>query len=894
VVEIFGTGGGTINMFDGATIDARNTKVYGVMSLWGPFNMYGGTAYGGSTAAVGAGNWTSSKTGSVNIFGGTINAGTGTALNIAGIASAPGSVGVYGGTINGKVVYNTNSKFVLAGNPVINYLQLPSSKDGLYGGKIILGKLTDGAHITATGVEEITYQNENVDTYVKYFESMTENEIVVINHAISFFYEKAPVLPEVPEVMPAYTEDLKFIGDTSWALCPVCKEYVRWTAITQDKYGSAPFNGGESSPDGTHFYLAEDIVYTGSKQFILGPGRNTTTNVPYVNCFHLSVHSLTSKNMQAIHGYPGQLNVMGSGTVTGNGKSGATVTANSSKQAVGGGVYLYSGTYAKAANNATAVIQSNNGGGTIWIGKDATVVTEPEDLAISVSGGQNLNGHMIIEGTVKGGNVVTNPSAGVNKIILELNSAILEGDVVVAKDTVVKVTGKTKAENLDLSSGARIATSELSGEAMIIVKAEGLFTENLTNSLEQLPFYSASTGYYPVEDKNGALWTADDPNSVNELPEDPATPTLPSLLKVDNAALVLDGESKAMCPVCNKIVEWIAITDTVAAQNLEGGKHYYLTQDLTSAVTDEGYIRATSATAACLHLNGHNITATATCAIFVSGKLNVMGEGVVTGVGYEDPSLAAHRNASVEVHELDAVANLYGGTYTKPADSAKAAVGVFSKGGTLNIFEGVTVDTEGMPKYTMRSVFGLINVYGGTFKGGSSTDALIYLGNWSAAKSGSVNIFGGNFTSANTLINAGGHPNAHCKIGIYGGNLQGTVYIGNANVDTVIGGNPVIKNLNIKSGLLITLGELTDGADIKVTGSGTFTTLSANAEAYAPYFHASAEGKEITVADYVLSCTDVAAAVENAVMPALAAAKEPTVGELNAAAMSRAKNLLVK
>ena len=77
----------------------------------------------------------------------------------------------------------------------------------------------------------------------------------------------------------------------------------------------------------------------------------------------------TAKNFA--HGSYGILQIMGSGTITGSGTSGATITINTNIAT--GGMSLLSGTYKKAAGNTTGVVQINNNGGAVWVGKDAII-----------------------------------------------------------------------------------------------------------------------------------------------------------------------------------------------------------------------------------------------------------------------------------------------------------------------------------------------------------------------------------------------------------------------------------------------------------------------------------------------------------------------------------------
>lgn len=87
----------------------------------------------------------------------------------------------------------------------------------------------------------------------------------------------------------------------------------------------------------------------------------------------------------------------------------------------------------------------------------------------------------------------------------------------------VNQTGKTLVGKVVLND------AKLSGGALVEVKADGIFTKPLENVDSQLMFYRAIYGYYPVQIRDGALWTADDP-AVDELPPTPEEPEVPVVI----------------------------------------------------------------------------------------------------------------------------------------------------------------------------------------------------------------------------------------------------------------------------------------------------------------------------------------------------------------------------
>jgi len=867
IVEVHGNGG-TINMFEGAVIDGRNvTKKGTVVSYWGMFNLYGGTVYGGTTTAVQAGNWTDSKSGGVSIYGGTVQAGSGAAVSAGGVTNGPATLNIYGGQINGNTTYDSETKLVLAGNPVLTKLTQPSTKIAPYYGLITLGKLTEGAYIPITGSEAISFQNENAADYVKYFISLTDTEIVHQNFAVSFYYVPDPELPEVPAVMPAVTEDLQFIGETNWALCPLCKEYVKWTPVTQKMYGAAQINGGSTLPAGAHYYLAEDITYTGTAVFMNAPGGSNEN----IACFHLNGHNFTGTNANFAHGSYGHLNILGTGIVAGNGKNGATITINTNKD-FGAGIYLHSGTYTKVAGNEAGVVQVNSNGGRIWVGPDATIKTSIGQLAAKVAGGNfEINGTLAIEGTVEGGYVqsVEALTKG-GAVILELKNADLQGGAKIAKDTKFGLIGNTKVEKLDMTSGAQIIHSELSGDAKVTVKANGIFTAALENVEAQKAFYAPIVGYRAVEIKDGALWTEDDPDVAEEeeivFPDVPAKPVTPAITKVDNSDLVLDAENKAKCPVCGEVVVWTAITEVSTESHgyeFVGDGHYYLANDITYDV-DGGtamgiwYNSEYKGMPACLHLNGHNITATKGIAIFGGMELNIMGNGIVSG-----NRNSASQGSALQLNSGGAIVNVYGGTYTKNTDNGNSpVVNIGAAGNTLNIFDSVVIDSRGAKGNTVQATWGTLNIFGGEIYGGNS--GYCVYATYSSEKCATINIMGGKVIAGSySTLGASGSATVKPSMNVYGGEILGGAAV-SVNAKFSVSGNPIMTRLVVNKNAKLIVGELTEGASIAVLAEGVFTEPCMDAaQIVEKGYIAPFKGYDpITVEKYAMSTVKTGSTVE--------------------------------
>jgi len=155
--------------------------------------------------------------------------------------------------------------------------------------------------------------------------------------------------------------------------------------------------------------------------------------------------------------------------------------------------------------------------------------------------------------------------------------------------------------------------------------------------------------------------------------------------------LILDANAQAECPVCEEVVTWTAIKDgtRIGYQLNKGHLHYYLAEDVHP---QEGYefMELAGASKACLHLNGHDLTLSGQCQLYLNTVLNVMGTGNVDFIG--TASTEAYMEAAITV--LGGTANLYGGTYTvsgAAAEAGKPAVLVKTQKVSQATLSGATV-----------------------------------------------------------------------------------------------------------------------------------------------------------------------------------------------------------
>ena len=152
-----------------------------------------------------------------------------------------------------------------------------------------------------------------------------------------------------------------------------------------------------------------------------------------------------------------------------------------------------------------------------------------------------------------------------------------------------------------------------------------------------------------------------------------------------NKDLVLDENNQALCPKCNEVVKWTALT---ANKTFNGGghHHYYLSDDLDVQTDTTNFIRTYNGAALCLHLNGHDITHGSRMFIQDGTTLSIMGHGNVTFT-------AIHTTNGLTDSRLGGIraggnVNLLGGTYNVAENAITEGWPYISKtAGTLNVTE---------------------------------------------------------------------------------------------------------------------------------------------------------------------------------------------------------------
>lgn len=689
-------------------------------------------------------------------------------------------------TINGTVTVAENNTVYVSGSPVISAIDLQN--DAL----LTTQALANGTSIGIVNDGIFTVESESVNRYIGYFHGTNPvAEITVRDNAL--------------HCGPDYTSDieLKFAEGTTDAVCPVCAKMVTWTPIYKDSdYIELPNNASAK----THFYLAEDVTYTGSYTFFQSLNRTAAT------CFHLNGHNLTATNAKAFFGSNSRTNIMGSGIVTGhqaNASEGAALQINNIVPE--NGLYVYGGTYKKTANShkdaAVACILTS--GRTINLYENVTIeATDSVAIRVHMPGSSGKDAELGLYGCTVNGNVElkgADPSASVRTSTVVFDSCTINGTVDIANNTIVSLEGTPVIDKLTFGDEIRMNIDELKQGASIGLASEGIFTTENKNAVDYVDCFRSLFNYYTILVKDNALRCGPDYTGDIELKFEP-------------------GTTDAVCPVCLTKVTWTPIYKDSAAIEVPNGAektHYYLAEDVTYDGTSTFFQSLHRGGNTCFHLNGHDVTANRNKVFFGSnGRTNIMGNGVVAGYRPDD-----NEGAALSINNKAGGNGLYvySGTYKKLNYSGNdtPVVCIDDTGSLIKLYEDVTIEAPGSTAILVKTPTGKnaeLGVYGSTvngnvvLKGADTTNS---------------------YTSSAELMD--------CEIN---GNVH--VY---ENIDVTIGGQVQIDKLNVDAGALVTFAEMEDGSDIPVSAEGIFTTVMAKADDWLQYITCVDEGDQIIVRD---------------------------------------------
>ena len=756
-----------------------NTAAVGISTAGGHLYIYEGAIIDnpGKTAVVVKENSFKLET-TLSLYGGTIN-GNVVLPDVKANTSNDVPVEIWGCKINGNLDVYKNNEVCLTGAPVISSVTL---HDGVL---LSTKNLTKGAKIGIANEGIFTEASASVKNYVDYFYgTAAATKITVRDNAL--------------HCGPDYTSDLVFEEGTTNAMCPVCRKVVTWTPVD----GSARVDNSTDKLT-KHYYLTNDVTYTaenGELSFI-SPGHGTHTV-----CFHLNGHNFTGTNARLIYGGTSTTNIMGSGIVTGSRADtygyGSTVQINVVN--ITGTVNLYSGTYRQAEGGKYAndyVISISSNGGTVNVLEDAVVEANSNGKAIYIGSSSGRASISNISGTVKGNVFVEAPAAG-NIANVTVDGGTITGTLDVNGQNAVAVSGAAKIGMLDLEDTIRMTMGKMTKGANITVLNTGVFTEPHDEAEAYAKFFHTANPNDVIAVVDGAL-----------------------SYKINYEAKIYpDAEGKAYCPACKDTVVWTPVTDTSAAQNLNG--HYYLTDDIVYENTGDGYIyNGTRDTTLCLHLNGNNLTATNTYAIFGGGGyLNVMGRGVVSGYDKDVANgMTIRLNNSIATNGI----SLFSGTYTgyNPT-SGKALISLGTNGGPVKIYEDAKVDA------------------------GENGIAISY-GDAALLRSKAMYIYGAEVIGDIVMSGVSKEEKAQDKtstLELQNAKISGEI-TATAKDALIISGETQITKLTLAEGAMVSFADLKDKTDITVSAKGFFTSAMEQANQWLQYLTCADDGDWIVVRD---------------------------------------------
>ena len=636
------------------------------------------------------------------------------------------------------------------------------------------------------------------DTYRNYLNA--EGKVV-----FAYITVKANVTPE-PEPVDMNTVSQKadamasvFATDTGAGVeaeCPVCQKVVTWTALPDVTAKTVMASG--------HYYAKDQTITAGYLDVENG----------VEVCVHLNGATIENTVERVFYvDKAAKLNVMGSGTVIGGRSASTSATVfrcGNALEVVGEDtvVNLCGGTWSKSKDDLDVLgcRARGNGGLNIYDGTTVNIGTVAGNAlwvagnTVTLAGGE-INGNIFTKLYAKASATVTYAPE------LIIDGATVNGQVTfdtsIAGDISFTVMGDSVIADLVADPAIPVQVGRLTDGADIKVTATGAFTaknENLQSYVD--------AGYITAKEEGMEVTVTDGIASI--------TAELPPVSFTDNLVFA-EGTTNAVCPVCEAVVEWSALPKVEATRfALEDGKHYYLDADQLENV---GFYNLASGKA-CVHLNGHSVTSTSR-AFSNQGNttLNIMGNGTVTG--------SATNTTCATIYSAGWL-NLYAGTYTS-VNSSSAVLSQQKANKGITVYKDASVvasaDVEGS---AVNVVFGTLDLIDTTVTGNIYVKAL----------SGTTPV-----TSPVTVNNS---------------TVTGEILVANyaANTGVTVSGAAVC-DVNLVAETLLTVNELTLGADIKVTADGVFTAANDLVQKYVDdgFITAKEDGKTISVTDGIASIT---------------------------------------
>ncbi|MBO5867838.1 MAG: hypothetical protein J6Q54_02885 [Oscillospiraceae bacterium] len=334
--------------------------------------------------------------------------------------------------------------------------------------KVTLDRLIDGAHVTVKNPGAFANVHENAAEYEKYFVADWLNDRIKAEAGVLTYKIN-------------YTSNL-LLDSENKALCPVCRENVSWTALTDDTHEHVFTNGG-------HFYLTKDLTYEGTATYL------TTGNTDTVTCLHLNGRDITTTNGYSIFISSGALNVMGTGVVQGKTDNTArgTVMYSNNKNGINY-VNLYSGTYTKyESSTSVPIIAIGNNGGNVTVHEDALLTAPSTGMAVSVGNAAGSNSiFRLLGGTIQGDVTIPGTTSDTYTSTFEAVNGTITGDVKVNGNADVTFQGVTKIGKLIPKAGQTVNFVDMLSGSSVKVSADGVFSSYMADADEWLQYFSTT------------------------------------------------------------------------------------------------------------------------------------------------------------------------------------------------------------------------------------------------------------------------------------------------------------------------------------------------------------------------------------------------------------------
>ncbi|MBR4864293.1 MAG: hypothetical protein IKU07_06935 [Oscillospiraceae bacterium] len=652
-------------------------------------------------------------------------------------------------------------------------------------------------------------------------------------------------------------------GRSTFKSCTVCLDlnghtYTRLNGRAMYVYTNATLNimdtvgGGAVSSSGINTTQADGTV-KGATGGVLGiPGG--TVNL-YGGTLRLEKEHPLQKNGGVVYvskgaddnKTPGTFNMYG-----GKIADGETVERGGNIYVTGAVFNMYGG----EVTGGKSGDKNGNGGGNIFVVGGGTMNLYGGKVTNGVSA--NTGGNILV-GTgflnVYGGEVTggTAPKRG-NDIYVYYsasNATVQGGKIgnfsINDQAAPTRFSGNPVIERLDITSGKYITLGEMTDGAKIAVDASGVFTTELADA-------NAYEGIV-VPYVEGAVVNVDGNKLSIRVPSNIETET-------------------RYCEICQADAEWGA-WDGAATYG-----HFFLEEDITL----EEVVQIPAGDSFTLDLAGHKVINEATRTFYIYGDMKVMDSatgGEIQGASTGDEMLGGV--IRVNGGNFD----LYSGTLRYIGTSVKqGGVLYMQSGATANLRGGVLTDgisTERGGNITVNS--GYLTISGATVQNGTANSSNANGGgNIFVLGDGVIDITGGKVVGGYTTKTGGNILVGTGTLKVSGGEISGGdskgsaknvfLYYSESNAEITGGtietlyykdaesvkmsGNPVIGCMDIAAGKLIELGEMTEGANVKVSATEVFTTAFDGAALIAEkgYISAYSVSKVVSVVDNQLAVTD--------------------------------------